>query len=171
MKRPEITSLYKYRAFNEFSLQMLINETAWFARPSSFNDPFDCGILIDEQKIEESIRSAIKEAYARNGVDIAAIPQRDLETKKEDKEAFYEYRNSVYNLIQETGVFSLSEINDDILMWAHYAESHKGFCIEYSRTVENVLGTQAEPVIYQKDLPSLAANDVTSRHGGTIDKL
>lgn len=29
------------------------------------------------------------------------------------------------------GIFSLSKRYDDELLWAHYANSHKGFCIEY----------------------------------------
>ena len=150
---------------------MLITETAWFAKPSSFNDPFDCGILIDERKMEESIQIAIKEAYARNGVIIEEIPQHALEIKHEDKEAFQGYRRSVDALMQNTGVFSLSEVNDDILMWAHYADSHKGFCIEYSRTPENILGTEAEPVNYQEELPSLSAFSVVSYNGGSIASL
>lgn len=150
---------------------MLITETAWFAKPSSFNDPFDCGILIDENRMEESIQSAIKEGYAKNGVCAEAIPRHALEINKEDKEAFYNYRESVHSLIQSKGVFSLSEANDDILMWSHYAENHKGFCIQYSRSPENILGTEAEPVIYQEELPSLSASAITTRNGGSIDSL
>jgi len=171
LKHPEIKSLYKYRAFNEFSLQMLITETAWFAKPSSFNDPFDCGILIDEERMEESIQTAITEAYARNGVREEEIPRHELEIKQEDKEAFYSYRNSVNITIQNTGIFSLSEVNNDVLMWAHYADSHKGFCIEYSRSPDNILGKTAEPVLYQEELPSLSASAVTSRNGSGINSL
>lgn len=29
------------------------------------------------------------------------------------------------------GIFSLSKRYDDELLWAHYSNSHKGFCIEY----------------------------------------
>lgn len=31
----------------------------------------------------------------------------------------------------QTGVFSLTDRHDNELMWAHYAESHKGFAIQY----------------------------------------
>jgi hypothetical protein len=61
MKNPEVTSLYKYRGFNTFSLQCLINEVAWFSKPSSFNDPFDCGIYLDDNKLDESIQKAVHE--------------------------------------------------------------------------------------------------------------
>ncbi|MFH0926009.1 MAG: DUF2971 domain-containing protein [bacterium] len=35
------------------------------------------------------------------------------------------------------GVLSLSELNNDILMWAHYTENHSGFCIEFNRSEKN----------------------------------
>jgi Protein of unknown function (DUF2971) len=170
MKFPEVTSLYKYRAFNEFSLQELINEVAWFSTPGSFNDPFDCGIHVDERKIEESVRGAVEKAYLKAGKDREQIPPSDLEIYQEDRLAFHDFRRSLYELMQSVGILSLSRVNDDILMWAHYADSHKGFCIEYSRTSNNILGKQAEPVIYQDEIPSLSIQNVTGSGNG-IDKL
>ena len=38
---------------------------------------------------------------------------------------------------RELGVVCLSEINNNILMWSHYAQGHAGFCIEFERTQEN----------------------------------
>ncbi len=170
MEYPEVTSLFKYRAFNEHSLQAIINEAVWFATPGSFNDPFDCGIYIDEEKMEESIKVAIEDTYAENEINSDKIPQDELGVREEDKHAFQTMRKSVYDLFQCSGIYSLSSINDDILMWAHYADSHYGFCIEYSRSPENILGKQAEPVEYQNELPSLSAKDVSSSGGG-IHKL
>lgn len=170
MRYPEVTSLYKYRAFNKYSLQSLINEAAWFSTPASFNDPFYCGIHLDQLKMEESVRVAVKEAYSKTGKSTDQIPPEELIAKEEDKQAFQYLRSSIYELLQNVGIFSLSRINNDILMWAHYADSHRRFCIEYSRTPDNILGKQAEPVHYQNELPSLSARDVTSA-GGSFNKL
>jgi hypothetical protein len=30
-----------------------------------------------------------------------------------------------------TKVSSSSEVSDSILMWSHYADNHRGFCVEY----------------------------------------
>jgi hypothetical protein len=40
------------------------------------------------------------------------------------------FENAVRTM-KRMGVLSLSEINDNILMWSHYSESHTGFCIEF----------------------------------------
>lgn len=29
-------------------------------------------------------------------------------------------------------IYCLSKLNDNLIMWAHYADSHKGFCIEFT---------------------------------------
>jgi hypothetical protein len=42
--------------------------------------------------------------------------------------------------IKELGVICLSEINDDILMWSHYANGQTGLCIEFERSDNNDLG-------------------------------
>jgi hypothetical protein len=54
------------------------------------------------------------------------------------------------------GVLALSEVNDNILMWSHYADKHRGICIEFERTDTNDLGNwdHCVPVLYQQELPS-----------------
>jgi hypothetical protein len=53
MPHPHITSLYKYRAINDYALEGLRNEKLWISRPNSFNDPFDCNTdNYDPEKIE-----------------------------------------------------------------------------------------------------------------------
>ena len=37
--------------------------------------------------------------------------------------------------IDAIGVLSLTEMSNDMLMWAHYANSHKGYCLELDATV------------------------------------
>lgn len=53
---------------------------------------------------------------------------------------------------KELGLFCLTELNDNILMWSHYADHHKGFCIEFERSDHNDLGGElCVPVIYPED--------------------
>lgn len=41
-------------------------------------------------------------------------------------------------ILNEIKIASLSEDADDYLMWSHYADGHKGFCIEYNINMKNV---------------------------------
>jgi len=162
MQNPEVTKLYKYRAFNKYSLSMLINREMWVPKPELFNDPFDCSLkpatpkttedgvhqlfqIIDElyesQKAEEMKAEILEEKKASpvNEVQDNAL----LEHMKEAK---------------DSGVFSLSEKNNNILMWSHYANDHKGFCIEFERkdVDENFLSHfMCRPVEYAIRYPDL----------------
>jgi len=55
------------------------------------------------------------------------------------------------------GVLSFSEVNNHILMWSHYAGSHKGLCIEFARNETCELGDASHtvPVLYDDALPSV----------------
>lgn len=54
------------------------------------------------------------------------------------------------------GVFSLSEPNDNILMWTHYADEHRGICLEFTRSETNTLGNPEHcvPVCYSNEVPT-----------------
>jgi hypothetical protein len=57
------------------------------------------------------------------------------------------------------GVLSLSEINNSILMWSHYARSHTGFCIEYdfgSLEYWDLRRRLCFPVFYRKKFTNVA---------------
>lgn len=63
---------------------------------------------------------------------------------------------------QKAGMFrgltkacSFSERNDSILMWSHYADYHRGFCVEYDLSavpVDHQFRSTLYPIIYSKSL-------------------
>lgn len=61
------------------------------------------------------------------------------------------------NQLQEVGIFSMSEVPDHPLMWAHYTDDHKGICIGFETTGAGRL-TQPEhclKVVYTDTLPKM----------------
>ena len=52
---------------------------------------------------------------------------------------------------KQSGVFCMTQKKDNILMWAHYADQHTGFCLEFD--TDNPLFSRTRRVIYAKDLP------------------
>ena len=54
-----------------------------------------------------------------------------------------------------TKICSFSAVNDSILMWGHYAQDHKGFCVEYDLEKlepDHPLRRTLYPVIYSPQL-------------------
>jgi hypothetical protein len=57
------------------------------------------------------------------------------------------------NVTAHVGVLCLSEVRDDLLMWAHYADSHRGICFVFDGA-DPVLAS-AQPVRYQRARPTV----------------
>ena len=58
------------------------------------------------------------------------------------------YRTAI---IGRVGVACLSEVPDDLLMWAHYADSHRGVCFQFDSGSEFL--RDAMQVTYQRSRP------------------
>ena len=156
--QPVPTSLYKYQTLTAYSLASLINSTVWLAKPSSFNDPFDCALTLDWLRYKESVKHAITIAMERAKPE-GLKREHLMDIWPGDKEAFEDFRNNLKTLFQDIGVLCLSEIADSMLMWSHYANHHRGFCIEYDFSAESQLRKLANKVRYADEIPSVSASD------------
>lgn len=54
------TVVYKYRAFNTWTLESLCNDTLHFALPNAFNDPMDCHPHIEADSNLDQLRSLLR---------------------------------------------------------------------------------------------------------------
>jgi len=89
---------------------------------------------------------------------------------KHKSEQFSEVENAFNNLFDVKksgiGIYSLSKTYKDELLWAHYANSHKGFCIEYDLDllINSYKSFEAFsfPVQYKKKPPEYGIGDVNS---------
>ena len=70
-----------------------------------------------------------------------------------------EHRQQVFDAsIKSHGIFSLSAVNNDILMWSHYADAHRGICIEFtgdSFRDDHCHSFIPFPVQYQSEFPAI----------------
>lgn len=147
--------LYKYRSVTQYSLQSLADKKVWLSTPASFNDPFDCAINLDRSKLAESVAHAVETATQN------AVVEESLKVPcQEDELAYERLSDGLGALMQNIGVLCLSETPNEILMWSHYAEYHKGFCIEYKIDETSPLKTMAKAVKYTEVYPSLSAKNL-----------
>lgn len=153
MLHPNINKLYKYRTFSARALRMLANNELYFASSDAFNDPFDCRarkefefkdrneLITKMAPLEVSHQSITIKKAVSYLEEVTASPQTTENYIKKKSEHFQQV------VMQSFGICSFSEIPDNILMWSHYSDGHKGFCIEFSRSDENMLNW-AKPVDY-----------------------
>jgi len=157
--RPEITKLYRYFPLSEYSLRSLETRAFWFSRPCNFNDPFDCALTLVDDAIRESVHHALHALAQRGTLDVDALPTDAWEVRPEDIAAYKRYQEQMLGVTDEIGLMCLSEVNDDLLMWSHYADRHQGFCLGFERSPGNIVGRQAAPVVYQRAYPRLSLID------------
>jgi hypothetical protein len=169
MIRPEIDVLYKYYAVSENAIEALRTGAFWFANPRSFNDPYDCAITVAEDALEDSLRDALATLSTGERLDPSSVAFKIMPG---DVEAYKAFRQNVLMTFDNAGLFCLTEVPTNLLMWSHYADSHRGFCIGFRRTSNNALGRRAQPVEYQLEYPHLSAanfNPVTNPN--SVDQL
>lgn len=135
MMRNSDILLYKYYAYNQYLLEMFLSKKAWYAKPEAFNDPFDCHLNFDENipanKYEKCLRWQLKrEGRSKLQIekDLKLLISPDGKVHDDAKRVIDEISVSTHKVIKNIGVFCLSEKNDSVTMWAHYADNHKGIC-------------------------------------------
>jgi hypothetical protein len=159
MIRPNVTALFKYSPVTEYSLDSLRTSDFWFSTPRSFNDPFDCAITLAEDALQESVEHALRSITADPRYVAGSIPPERWQADERDAQAFTAFRNRLFSVLDNAGVLCLAEACDDLLMWGHYGNSHRGICIGFQRDPSTVLGKAAQPVNYRSDYPRLSFAD------------
>lgn len=156
MSIPE--KLYKYETVSVQSLLNLKSQTVYFAPPSGFNDPYDCAIKAQLQEPTDEELDELKSIYLTKSWSdhilkkLSDTPVSEL--KPMLMRAAREANETVIDtFIENRGVSCFSEVCDELLMWAHYADKYSGFCLEFD--TNNDLFAKAKKVIYVEDIPKL----------------
>lgn len=146
--------LYKYRCITnlenlskDFSIDALFKCQAVFSSRKNFNDLFDSKINIikttPKQVKELANRSGREKQNIRSFVANGKFTEVGRQMIKAHEERFNK-------LIDSYTFLCLSKNCKSNLMWSHYADSHRGFCIEFKS--EHVKG---EKVFYKDEIPQV----------------
>lgn len=139
--------LYKYRAFNVNTLRLLSEAEVYYANPANFNDPLDCKPTIqvdtDRSLLEKLCYKMLVASYGKERALREMRNHRYMSTEYGDYkvdaevEKYYMQRlasnikDLLYAEMGNCRVLSLAERWDCPLMWSHYADKHRGLCLEY----------------------------------------
>ncbi len=153
----KVPYLYKYRSFQDRGIKRIFtHQEIYLASPVQFNDPFDCKPILkasDDLSVRSKFLSSIVKSRFPN-----ATPQEHLYRIKEglNRTDLFErdiLEDTYMKSIKPYGIYSLSEINNDILMWSHYGHAHSGICLEFDSNIEGTIFWEAIKVHYQKKIP------------------
>jgi hypothetical protein len=148
-------------------LENLKTCTLWLSAPDAFNDPFDCAVDVVLKELDDAdiVRvfefinqdtSMTDDLKAKLAIHGAPSPQhRQIVERSIGADAM---RPKIEMLRGLYGIACLSAKNDDLLMWSHYADGHRGFCLEFDTS--SAPFDKAEPVVYRDAIPEVNVVDI-----------
>lgn len=124
--------LYKYRPINKNTIESLINNSLHFSSPSEFNDPFDTNIpVIFDGSSKEQIRDFfLRDKYVVPGFVVQDVFSNENEVLRK-KMVDLLNKNDSQHFYRNASMCCFSKNNTNILMWSHYADSHKGIVLGF----------------------------------------
>ncbi len=122
---------FSFRKCTSYLYQALINEEINLSSPKTFNDPCDCPYRLLKDKYADNLKIA---CFANNF-----------------KLPYYEY--GTLKTVLKTKILKGNNIEEykNMLMWAHYADSHKGICIKY-KFDENIKIENKDKILHFQDV-------------------
>lgn len=172
-----------------------------WSSPLLFNDPFDVPRQASFGFTDDELISAIGAEFVRvvnSGEEPEEAAVRELVLRLRDaddpkltafiastlghpsgpfapvlRKSTEEFRKAWEATVPDLRIFCVSEIPDSVAMWAHYAQNHTGFVLQFrsSDELDSSL-LLACPVIYQSEPPSLPTLQLWARFSSvtaTID--
>jgi hypothetical protein len=133
--------LYKFVTWGKkYHKDILNKNTIFFSSANKFNDPFDSTVPL---RYDQGTKDQIIDLYRRH----IQMDNPNLNPKQIDKLAIDTYdKNNIsdpqlikYNIEFQRewartkyGLFVLTSEFQNILMWSHYADAHRGICIRFN---------------------------------------
>jgi hypothetical protein len=124
--------LYKYQPFNAQTLTNLKRASIWFSAPVNVNDPYDCASwVVQADEVSEADFPRLL-AYVRGrdpALAAGLTPEKLREAFISAARRAYGERRTIQR--EQRGIACFSATYTDIMMWSHYADGHRGFCLEF----------------------------------------
>ncbi len=126
--------------------QSIIDNKLFLSSPDGFNDPFDCLSLFSVKKSDEPcVRAFFAERYREdhpNAKENEPELVADLIVRKEWQKNSIRWKKrivDVQNILKKQAsclrIYCFSELYNQLLMWAHYGDNHRGYCLIFKKDV------------------------------------
>lgn len=139
--------LYKYSRLSNYIIENLEKQKMYLSIPDEFNDPFDTF------EIETPMREQMLKGLEKMGFSKSLIKRSKI------REKLPSIINDGYNsdrfgenlgLRNGTGVCCFTENSpDNVIMWSHYANQHRGVCLEYDFSQCKDIVQRLHPILYR----------------------
>ncbi|RLC50356.1 MAG: hypothetical protein DRH79_07760 [Candidatus Cloacimonadota bacterium] len=119
---------YKFMPINDYTFENLSNNQIWFSSPMDFNDPFDFFIPYNLDFNKEEFEKIIPKPP---GISESMYDQMFLAAKNNPTKLEKWIEIGLERFKASIKIACFCEKKNNILMWSHYADSHKGICLKF----------------------------------------
>lgn len=149
--------LYKYEPFSAQSIENLKDQVIYFGSPGRFNDPYDCGLFPTIKEPTDAEVETIRAHYLSQ--DLPLLTRREFEASSVGRLrtlflgiGHQTLDGELKRFVAEKGVSCFCEKPDNLLMWSHYGDHHRGFCLEFRTDLEPF--EKSRQVEYSSQMPA-----------------
>ncbi|SFN07548.1 DUF2971 domain-containing protein [Dokdonella immobilis] len=138
------TLIYRFRQFHAADStkarepeEIIAESKMWCSSPEAFNDPFDCNpnFVMPDKSIDDQLRQAERmiegNGWARNHPQAIRLLDIARNGGLNSPEVKVLLPHGMRESIRRSSVCCFTSSWDDPCMWAHYADSHKGYCLAF----------------------------------------
>lgn len=143
--------LYCYQRIDPkgHTFDILRTKQIWFSRPADFNDPFDCKVYPQKVDTGYVVSRAPESAFSR------AFTRDMLCRQLSDSDALEYVKKAIDTVMGNKGIKCFTPHPDNLLMWSHYADSHKGICFEFDVLADPNFFVFPVKVVYEAHYPEI----------------
>lgn len=116
--------IYRYYNFCCKKIKTILKSQLYFSSPDAFNDPFEFGFIDKRGPIPKADEENIKQCFQN-------VKYSRGDTNTEDDPCCRIDVPTIVDQFLTMGVCCFCTNHNNIPMWSHYADSHRGFCIGY----------------------------------------
>ena len=157
------TMLYKYREFiskkpsdnisDDLNVKNLFNCEAWLSSRTQFNDPLDSHVNYQRPTVR-SIRALLPllNGEARNEAESWI---RDGALTEKIMKHWGAMEREYNKVIDSYAMYCFASSPTNNLMWAHYANDHTGYCIEFNKSEFEATEVRYANKLYEIDASEL----------------
>ena len=155
--------LYKYGAVDinniDRSRRIFTHNELYFATVDQFNDPFDCKFDYSFDASVGDAKKYLRRALKRSRPNLNRNQReiwiaRHLKMFREKDPSFVKnLKQDTEKMLSENGIYSLSRVPYDILMWSHYANCHQGFCLKFFDDEQDRFIARRQEISYSEEYP------------------
>jgi hypothetical protein len=163
----KVARLYHYQRHKPERLKQVLAGTIYMSPPHDFNDPWDCRPCFNDDVTNPDIRRRqVEFLYGAARKVTPYIPEAEHRRRADElsrdpaalRASIEQVSSGIADgIAKRYRVYCLTSKSDDTLMWSHYAENHRGVCLEFG--IDNDAFCGALEVEYCETYPALDLAD------------